>query len=315
MDVWLNHYQTYITWKTPFPGQHGEDKFGLDYRSTHDPLITDKHIQFYLKGESLYKGQGCDDLSPGWIDFDHTHTMSQLVVTEAAATCAAQQIAKSPLSRFHLNRKSMNEFFGANDLRFDTSSMKRDMPILHKKLGENKPLTFILSFRDMKVGFAQGDKDVTLEMVARISIYYDHADPLAAKKNLPKHELFYDEFPVVASGKVECINDVFKSEIDQLQLNIDKKYGQRDQPKRNNMDLTTNEYKEMLGQLQFTFNFWRKYLNDVLLRDGTRFPYNMKEFDTTVKFKNHAMYFLFEVEPTAFKELPKEEWYEDLEKK
>lgn len=209
----------------------------------------------------------------------------------------------------------MNEFFGANDLRFDTSSMKRDMPILHKKLGENKPLTFILSFRDMKVGFAQGDKDVTLEMVARISIYYDHADPLAAKKNLPKHELFYDEFPVVASGKVECINDVFKSEIDQLQLNIDKKYGQRDQPKRNNMDLTTNEYKEMLGQLQFTFNFWRKYLNDVLLRDGTRFPYNMKEFDTTVKFKNHAMYFLFEVEPTAFKELPKEEWYEDLEKK
>jgi hypothetical protein len=24
----------------------------------------------------LYKGEGCDDLSPSWIDFDHTHTMS-----------------------------------------------------------------------------------------------------------------------------------------------------------------------------------------------------------------------------------------------
>jgi len=80
------------------------------------------------------------------------------------------------------------------------------------------------------------------------------------------------------------------------------------------MGLTTNEYKEMLSQISFTFNFWRKYLNDVVLREGTRFPYNMKEFDTVVKFKNNAAYFLFEIEASAGKELENEKWFRELEK-
>jgi len=69
------------------------------------------------------------------------------------------------------------------------------------------------------------------------------------------------------------------------------------------MKLTTNEYKELIGQLQFTFNFWRKFLNDVVLREGVKFPYNRKEFDTTVKFKHNAAYFLFEVMRTAGAEI------------
>lgn len=67
-----------------------------------------------------------------------------------------------------MTRSTLNDILNKDDLRFDTTSIKREMPILFKKLGKDKPLEFILSFRDMKVGFAKGDKDVFLEMVAQI---------------------------------------------------------------------------------------------------------------------------------------------------
>jgi len=39
----------------------------------------------------------------------------------------------------------------------------------------------------------------------------------------------------------------------------------------------------------------------------------MKEFETVVKFKNNAAYFLFEVEASAGKELENEKWFRELE--
>lgn len=133
-----------------------------------DPRITDQHIEFQIFGETLYRGVGCDDLSPKYAYFDPTYPYSQFIITEAAATCMASKIAQSKLSRFRMTRSTLNAFLVKDDLRFDTTSIKREMPILFTKLGKDKPLEFILSFRDMKVGFAKGDKDVTLEMIAKI---------------------------------------------------------------------------------------------------------------------------------------------------
>jgi len=70
MDAWLNHYQVTKVFPNPLRGQDTVDTLGLDYKNTRDPLITDKHIQFYLFGEALYKGKGCADLSPHYADFD-----------------------------------------------------------------------------------------------------------------------------------------------------------------------------------------------------------------------------------------------------
>lgn len=72
---------------------------------------------------------------------------------------------------------------------------------------------------------------------------------------------------------------------------------------RNSFDMTSEEYKELIGQTQFYFNFIRRYFNDVALVDGVPFPYSTKEFFTSIDFAENAMYFIFEVEQTAAEEL------------
>lgn len=53
-----------------------------------------------------------------------TEVQSQIVVSESAASCFANQIAKSKLGRIELDRKRVNDFWGTGDqLTFDTSAM------------------------------------------------------------------------------------------------------------------------------------------------------------------------------------------------
>jgi hypothetical protein len=67
-------------------------------------------------------------------------------------------------------------------------------------------------------------------------------------------------------------------------LNVNNKFGQKDVPMRNSMSLTANEYREFLSTFGFTNNYMKKWMNDVIFRNGVRFPYNMKEIYTTIKF-------------------------------
>jgi hypothetical protein len=53
---------------------------------------------------------------------------------------------------------------------------------------------------------------------------------------------------------------------------------------RNGMNLTPNEYREFLSTFGFTNNYMKKWMNDVVFRPGVRFPYNMQEVYTTIKF-------------------------------
>ena len=70
--------------------------------------------------------------------------------------------------------------------------------------------------------------------------------------------------------------------------------------------MTENEYKKFLNEFSLTLNYIKKYYNDVILRGGILFPYDVEEFYTSVKFGPHAMYFLFEtgeeykITPTHF---------------
>lgn len=92
---------------------------------------------------------------------------------------------------------------GTTDIKFDTTSMKANMPLLYEKLGPDLPILFSTSFRDAKIEFGTVEKDVTLEFmmkfIFRIDTHFDMKD-LVTKKKLPPPELIYDELPVRTSG-------------------------------------------------------------------------------------------------------------------
>ena len=71
------------------------------------------------------------------------------------------------------------------------------------------------------------------------------------------------------------------------------------------MELTENEYREFLSTYGFCMNFIKKWMNDVYLREGIYFPYNVEEFYTTVFFKEKSMHIMLEVEDSA------EQFWED----
>jgi hypothetical protein len=112
-----------------------------------------------------------------------------------------------------------------------------------------------------------------------------------------KDALLFDELPIVQSFTgVELKDDIFFLTINALSLNIHDRYGQKSYPKENSMDMSPNEYKTFLSELSLTLNFIKKYFNDVILRGGLPFPYNVDEFYTSVKFGPNSLYFLFETE-------------------
>jgi len=57
--------------------------------------------------------------------------------------------------------------------------------------------------------------------------------------------------------------------------------------------MTENDYRSFLSDLSLTFNFIKKHYNDVILRRGIPFPYDVPEFYTSVAFYPGAAYFLF----------------------
>ena len=65
----------------------------------------------------------------------------------------AEQFTKTKLSSFELNEESLNKLFGNINNKLTTSSLSQTMPIFENKLGVDKPLNFILGYRDMKIDF------------------------------------------------------------------------------------------------------------------------------------------------------------------
>ena len=57
--------------------------------------------------------------------------------------------------------------------------------------------------------------------------------------------------------------------------------------------MTENDYRSFLSDLSMTLNFIKKHYNEVILRQGVPFPYDVPEFYTTMAFYPGAAYFLF----------------------
>lgn len=90
----------------------------------------------------------------------------------------------------------------------------------------------------------------------------------------PLNELFYDELRMVTSTKVEAKDDIVYFTFLKNKLEIDNKYGQRNLPLRNKMNINQNEYREFISQFGFFMNYMKNYLNDDYFKNGIRFPYN-----------------------------------------
>lgn len=154
MDGFLNHYQFPFAWPSMVRGQNTYDFFTLDFRNVKSPKITEGQVDFFLSGELLYKGEECS-LEPDNLDFigaSNSSAPSQVVISESAASCFANQIAKSKIGKITLDKEKVNKFWGTgNALSFNTSSLSPHLPLFEKKLGANKPLKVDLNFRDFKV--------------------------------------------------------------------------------------------------------------------------------------------------------------------
>lgn len=133
------------------------------------------------------------------------------------------------------------------DLDFDTTSMSLLLPILGEKTGLGRPLNFEISWRDMKVDFPYGQNDVTIDWILRLIIKYDTEDEMFKELGLKQTELLYDELLMSSAFTVTSANDIMYPVIKSVKLNVDNKYGQKDMPHRNNLGLTSNEYKHFLA--------------------------------------------------------------------
>ena len=60
--------------------------------------------------------------------------------------------------------------------------------------------------------------------------------------------------------------------------------------------MSANDYRAFITDFSLMLIEQRKYLNDVILRNGIPFPYDVPEFYTTVQFRPGVAYFIMVVE-------------------
>lgn len=95
---------------------------------------------------------------------------SYLALTPTAVECMFEQMAKSNLGKFEMNQQSLKNLFknGENHI-LTTSSLRTKIPIFEQKLGKDKPLNFVLGWKDAKFTFKRfvepGDYNVRINLV------------------------------------------------------------------------------------------------------------------------------------------------------
>lgn len=79
--------------------------------------------------------------------------------------------------------------------------------------------------------------------------------------------------------------------IEDINLNIHERYGQRSVPKQNSLNMTENDYQKFLGELSMSLYQIEEHLNEVTFRDPIpMYQLETPEFYKGVMFWDHAMY-------------------------
>jgi hypothetical protein len=101
LDEMMNHYRIQLHLASPLLGQGTVAPFTFDYRSVRSPDIQDGYVDLHILGELFHNNYQCD-LQPDPMNFINSAVFSQLVVSESAATCIANQMARSQIGRVYL---------------------------------------------------------------------------------------------------------------------------------------------------------------------------------------------------------------------
>lgn len=101
LDEMMNHYRMQIQLPSPLVGQDTTAPFTFDYRSVTSPDIQEGYLDLHILGELLHNNYQCV-MEADPLNFINSAVFSQLVVSESAATCIANQMARSPIGRVYL---------------------------------------------------------------------------------------------------------------------------------------------------------------------------------------------------------------------
>jgi hypothetical protein len=70
---------------------------------------------------------------------------------------------------------------------------------------------------------------------------------------------------MITSADMSTLNDVVNLNVLDHKLNIDNKFSGKQAPVRNQMKMTTNEYREFIASLGFSMKYFKTWINtDVL---------------------------------------------------
>jgi len=185
-------------------------------------------------------------------------------------------VAKSEIGTVSLNKDTIAKLFNnpKMHIEFDTTSMKRHIPLFEDKLGENVPLKMDLSFKDIDIMFAEHETDIILDYMLCIKFSHDGEEG---------EEILYDELKVITSIDVEVMKDIAFPHIVSMKLDIDPTYG-KPKPTRTSLDLDQRDYRKFLSTFGLSLMEVKTLLNDVVMIDGVTFPFSVDEIFTTVDF-------------------------------
>jgi hypothetical protein len=128
------------------------------------------------------------------------------------------------------------------------------MRLFETKLGRDKPLKFVLGYRDMKIKFntpsipgmfSVDDNCITFDFILELYIFYDFDEPQHKHMNLSKEELMYDEIPFTVSGNVHTLSNLMFPRLNIWEMNM--AHGTKHYPHRNSMDMKSTDYLEFLS--------------------------------------------------------------------
>lgn len=122
--------------------------------------------------------------------------------------------------------------------------------------------------------------------------------------NLPSQELFFDQFRFAVEADMRVLDDLMFIELTKFEI-LPSKYGTKQYPHRNDMQMSASDYHQFLLQVASTCREQMNHINDVF-RNGVAYPFNEPEFKQTVEFKKGlstgAIYYVFEKrEPDSVK--------------
>jgi hypothetical protein len=173
------------------------------------------------------------------------------------------------------------------------------MRLFEDKLGRDKPIKFVLGYRDMKIKIITStvpgaydplDDCFTFDFTLELYAFYDFDDPQHMHMNLPKTELLYDEIPFKVTGNMHMMFHKIFMHLNRWEIRLE--HGTKHYPHRNNMNMTTTDYLEFLGQFKNELRKDKPILNNIL-KDGVMNPWRIPEFNTYTVSNMGSIFLMF----------------------